>query len=120
MIDLFPPHERMQVRAMLAGTIKGIVGQRLIRTKGGEGRVAVCEIMVTTERIKDFIMDPDRTSQSHTAITEGEYYRMQTFDQALLKLIEEDRVKYEEALQVASSPQDFRLMVKSLGLDAGH
>ena len=42
---------------------------------------------------------------------------MQTFDQALLKLIEEDRVKYEEALQVASRPQDFRLMVQSLGLD---
>jgi hypothetical protein len=42
---------------------------------------------------------------------------MQTFDQALLKLIEEDRVKYEEALQVVSRPQDFRLMVQSLGLD---
>jgi hypothetical protein len=76
----------------------------------------------TTEedvKIKDFIMDPDQTGQKiQTAIAEGEYYGMQTFDQALLKLIEEDRVKYEEALQVASSPQDFRLMVKSLGLDA--
>jgi len=118
MIDLFPPHERMQVRAMLAGTLKGIVGQRLIRTKGGEGRVAACEIMVTTGRIKDFITDPDQTGQIQTAIAEGEYYGMQTFDQALLKLIEEDRVKYEEALQVASRPQDFRLMVQSLGLDA--
>jgi len=118
MIDLFPPHERMQVRAMLAGTLKGIVGQRLIRTKGGEGRVAACEIMVITGRIKDFITDPDQTGQIQTAIAEGEYYGMQTFDQALLKLIEEDRVKYEEALQVASHPQDFRLMVQSLGLDA--
>jgi twitching motility protein PilT len=43
---------------------------------------------------------------------------MQTFAQALLKLIEEDRVKYEEALQVVSRPQDFRLVVQSLGLDA--
>ncbi len=113
MIDLFPPHERMQVRAILAGTLKGIIGQRLIRTKGGKGRVAACEIMVTTGRIKDFIMDPDQTGQIQTAIAEGEYYGMQTFDQALLKLIEEDRVKYEEALQVASRPQDFRLMVQS-------
>ncbi|MCA1718316.1 MAG: type IV pili twitching motility protein PilT, partial [Actinobacteria bacterium] len=118
MIDLFPPHERMQVRAMLAGTLKGIIGQRLIRTKGDEGRVAACEIMVTTGRIKDFITDPNQTGQIQTAITEGEYYGMQTFDQALLKLVEEDRVKYEEALQVASRPQDFRLMVQSLGLDA--
>ena len=26
MIDLFPPHQHTQVRAMLAGTLKGIVG----------------------------------------------------------------------------------------------
>jgi twitching motility protein PilT len=118
MIDLFPPHERTQVRAMLAGTLKGIIGQRLIRTKDGSGRAAACEIMVATGRIKDFIMDPDQTGQIQTAIAEGEYYGMQTFDQALLKLIEEDRVSYEEALQVASRPQDFRLMVQSLGLGA--
>ena len=116
MIDLFPPHERMQVRAMLAGTLKGIVGQRLIRTKDGKGRAAACEIMVATGRIRDFILDPTQTGQIQTAITEGEYYGMQTFDQALLKLIEEDRVSYQEALQVASRPQDFKLMVQSLGL----
>ncbi len=118
MIDLFPPHERMQVRAMLAGTLRGIIGQRLMRTKDGSGRVAVCEIMVATGRIRDFIMDPEQTGQIQTAIAEGEYYGMQTFDQALLKLIEEDRVTYEEALQIASRPQDFRLMVQSLGLGA--
>lgn len=115
-IDLFPPHERMQVRAMLAGTLKGIIGQRLIRTKDGKGRAAACEVMIATGRIRDFIMDPGQTGQIQTAIAEGEYYGMQTFDQALLKLIEEDRVSYEEALKVASRPQDFRLMVQSLGL----
>lgn len=116
MINLFPPHERMQVRAMLAGTLKGIIGQRLLRTKEGKGRVAACEVMVATGRIKDFIMDPDQTGQIPSAIAEGEYYGMQTFDQALLRLVEENRVTYEEALQVASRPQDFRLMVQSLGL----
>ncbi len=118
MIDLFPPHERAQVRTMLAGTLRGIIGQRLIRVKDGGGRVAACEIMVTTGRIQDFIMDPLQTGQIQTAIAEGEYYGMQTFDQALLKLIEEDRIGYEEALHVASRPQDFRLMVQSLGLGA--
>lgn len=114
MIELFPPHERSQVRAMLAGTLKGIIGQRLLRTKDGEGRAAACEVLVTTGRIADFIMYPDQTGQIQEAIAEGEYYGMQTFDQALVKLIEEHRVSYEEALKVASRPQDFRLMVHSL------
>lgn len=113
-IDLFPPHEREQVRTMLAGTLRGIIGQRLIRTKDG-GRAAACEVMVTTGRIRDFIMDPDQTGQIQEAIAEGEYYGMQTYDQALLKLVEEDRVDYDEAIKYASSPQDFKLMVRSLG-----
>jgi twitching motility protein PilT len=119
MIDLFPPHQHTQVRSMLAGTLKGIISQRLIRTADGEGRVAVCEVMVSTGRIRDFIVDPEQTGQIQTAISEGEYYGMQTFDQALLELIEEGRISYEEALQVASRPQDFRLTVQSLGLGLG-
>jgi len=114
LIDLFPPHERDQVRIMIAGTLKGIIGQRLIRTKDGE-RTPACEVMVTTGRIRDFIMDPVQTSQIEQAISEGEYYGMQTFDQALLKLVEEGKVDYEEAVKVASRPQDFKLMVYSLG-----
>ena len=117
MIDLFPAHERAQVRTMLAGTLKGIVGQRLIRTTDG-GRTAVCEIMVTTGRMQDFIMDPAQTGQIQQAIAEGEYYGMQTFDQALLKLVEEDRIDYKEAMRSSSRPQDFKLMVQSLGLAA--
>jgi len=117
MIDLFPPHEREQVRIMLAGTLKGIIGQRLIRTKDG-GRVPACEIMVTTGRIQDFIMDPAQTAQIQQAIAEGEYYGMQTFDQALLKLVEEDKVEFAEALKVSSSPQNFKLMVQALGVSA--
>src|ERR671910_84899 len=117
LIDLFPPHERNQVRTMIAGTIKGIIGQRLIRTKSGY-RAAVCEVMVTTGRIRDFIMDPAQTGQIQQAIMEGEYYGMQTFDQALLKLVEEDRIDYKEAMRSSSRPQDFKLMVQALGLAA--
>jgi twitching motility protein PilT len=105
---------------MIAGTLKGIIGQRLIRTKSGY-RAAVCEVMVTTGRIRDFIMDPAQTGHIEQAIAEGEYYGMRTFDQALLKLVEEDRVDYEEAIRISSRPQDFKLMVYALGReeDAG-
>lgn len=116
MIDLFPPHERSQVRTMLAGTLKGVIGQRLLRTKDGKGRVAACEVMVATGRIRDFILDPNQTGQIQTAIAEGEYYGMQTFDQALLKLVQEDQIDFKDALLASSRPQDFKLMVQALGL----
>src|SRR5204863_4226532 len=45
MLDFFPPHQHGQVRAMLAGTLKGVVSQRLVPSADGGGRVAVCEIL---------------------------------------------------------------------------
>jgi twitching motility protein PilT len=63
-------------------------------------------------------MDPAQTGQIQQAIAEGEYYGMQTFDQALLTLVEEDRIEYQEAMRSSSRPQDFRLMVQALGLAA--
>ena len=62
-IDFFPPHQQQQARAMIAGTLKGIVSQRLVRTADGHGRVACCEIMVMTGRVHDMILDPKLTGQ---------------------------------------------------------
>ncbi|ABG04133.1 twitching motility protein [Rubrobacter xylanophilus DSM 9941] len=115
LIDLFPPHERVQVRSMLAGTLRGIVGQRLLRARDG-GRVVACEVLVATGRIREFILDASKTAQIQEAIAEGGYYGMQTYDQALLELVREGRVGYEEAVRASSQPQNFRLMVRSLGI----
>ncbi len=83
-IDFFPPHQGQQVRAMLAGTLKAVISQRLVRTSDGQGRVACCEILRMTGRVKDMIMNPEETGRLADAIAEGAYYGMQTFDQALL------------------------------------
>src|SRR5919108_5187289 len=84
-IDFFPPHEKQPVRGMLAGTLKGIVSQRLVRTADGNGRVATAEILVMTGRVHDMILDPKLTGQLPEVIAEGSYYGMQTFDQHLLQ-----------------------------------
>jgi twitching motility protein PilT len=114
-IDFFPLHEQSQARAMLAGTLKGVVSQRLVPTPDGNGRVAVCEILRVTGRARDMILDPDQTGKLHEVITEGEYYGMQTFDQALLKHLQAGRVSMKDALRVASSPHDFKLLVAADG-----
>src|SRR5207248_1890171 len=104
MLDFFPPHQHQQARAMIAGTLKGVVSQRLIPSADGSGRVAVCEILVMTGRVRDMIMDPAQTGRLHEVIQEGEYYGMQTFDQALLGHVQAGRVSMEEALK-ASTPR---------------
>jgi twitching motility protein PilT len=117
-IDFFPPHQQGQVRAMLASTLKGVISQRLVRTVSGDGRLPACEIMVATGRIRDMIMDREETSRIPEAIAEGEFYGMQTFDQALMRYIEEGKVSLDEALRASSRPHDLKLMLAAGGRDA--
>jgi twitching motility protein PilT len=118
-IDFFPPHQQQQARAMIAGTLKGIVSQRLVPTADGQGRVACCEILVMTGRVHDMILDPKLTGQLPEVISEGAYYGMQTFDQHLLQHLHAGRVTMEAAMRVATSPHDFKLMVAAAGKKAG-
>jgi twitching motility protein PilT len=114
-IDFFPLHEQSQARAMLAGTLRGVVSQRLVPNPDRTGRVAVCEVLRMTGRARDMIMDPDQTDRLREVIAEGEYYGMQTFDQALLRHYQAGRVSMEDALRVATSPHDFKLLVAAEG-----
>jgi twitching motility protein PilT len=114
-IDFFPPHQQQQARAMIAGTLKGIVSQRLVPTADGKGRVACCEILVMTGRVHDMILDPKLTGQLPEVIAEGTYYGMQTFDQHLLRHLQAGRITMEDAMRVATSPHDFKLMVAASG-----
>jgi twitching motility protein PilT len=117
-VDFFPLHEQSQARAMLAGTLKGVVSQRLVPMVGGKGRVAACEILRMTGRARDMIMDPDETGRLREVIFEGEYYGMQTFDQALLGHYKAGSISLEDALRVATSPHDFKLLIASDGRKA--
>jgi twitching motility protein PilT len=116
-IDFFPLHQNKQVRAMLAGTLKGIISQRLVPTIDGKGRVPIVEVMIATSRIKDMIEDPEQTGKIEEAIAEGAYYGMQTFDQALLKHLNAGNISMEEALRASTSPNDFKLSVAAGGAD---
>lgn len=114
MLDFFPPHQHQQARSMIAGTIKGVISQRLVPGAEG-GRVAVCEILRMTGRVRDMILDPTQTGKLVEVIASGGYYGMQTFDQALFGHVKAGRVTFEDAMRVASSPHDFKLLMQADG-----
>jgi twitching motility protein PilT len=114
MLDFFPPHQHNQARSMIAGTIKGVISQRLAPGAGG-GRVAVCEILRMTGRVRDMIKDPEQTGKLMEVIASGAYYGMQTFDQALFGHVKAGRVTFDDAMKMASSPHDFKLLMQADG-----
>jgi twitching motility protein PilT len=114
-VDFFPPHLQHQARVMLAATLKGAIAQRLVPDVSGDGRVPASEILVVTGRVQDLIMNPEETGKITEVIAEGEYYGMRTFDQSLLGYVMEGKVSEQVALEFASNPHDFKLMIAAGG-----
>ncbi len=115
-IDFFPAYQQKQIRLVLAGSLRGIVSQRLLQRSDGKGRVPAVEVLVNTERVFDRIADPALTHELPDIIAESEFYGMQTFDQALLDLYEHGMVTFQDALVHASNPTDFKLKAQNKGL----
>ncbi|MCC6809357.1 MAG: type IV pilus twitching motility protein PilT [Deltaproteobacteria bacterium] len=114
-ISVFPPYQQKQVRIQLASILKAVLSQRLVPRADGKGRVAALEILRTTARVRELIEDKDRTKELHDAIAQGGVtYGMQTFDQALMALLEQGAITYEEALRQATNPDDFALRVSGI------
>ena len=112
LLDLFPPQQQREVRTSLAGALRGIVSQRLVARADGKGRVPAAEVLVATGRVFDRIVDPTATVEIHDVIAEGEFYGMQTFDQALVKLVREGLVTEEDARRASTNPHDFVLALR--------
>jgi twitching motility protein PilT len=117
-IDFFPPHEQKQVRLALAGSLRGIICQRLVPRADSLGRCLAVEVCVNTGRVAEAISDPDKTATLTDLIKEGGFYGMQTFDNHLVLLIRDGVVSLDDAMAVASNPHDLTVELRRLGLVA--
>jgi twitching motility protein PilT len=115
-IDFFPPHEQKQVRVSLAGSLRGVICQRLVPRADGKGRCVVVEICVNTGRVAEAILDPEKAATIPSLVAEGGFYGMQTFDQHLLALVRDRVVTLDEAVNVASNPHDLKVELRRQGL----
>jgi twitching motility protein PilT len=115
-VDFFPPHQQTQIRISLAGSLKGIVCQRLIPTADGESRVPALEVLVINGRIQQAIVDPLLTGDIDGIVAEGAYYGMVTFDQSLAALLSTGRITLAEAMTTATNPHDLKVMLERQGI----
>ena len=113
-VSSFAPHLQKSVRIQLAGILRAVVSQRLVRSVEG-GRIPAVEVMVTTGLIRDYIINEEKTSLIRDAIAAGtSQYGMQTFDQSLFNLYQSGLIELDEALRGASNSDEFRLRVAGI------
>jgi len=105
-LDAFPPEERTEARGRVASCLQGVLSQTLVpRTTGG--RVAVVEVMVSTEAVRSCIRE-GKTHQIHSQIQTGMQHGMQTHATALADLVHKSLITEEVAIQQAANLDELK------------
>ena len=110
-INFFPEERRQQLLMDLSLNLRAMISQRLLPVLNRKGRVPAVEIMLNSPLISDLIFKGE-ISEIKEIMKRSTELGMQTFDQALFKLYEDELISYEDALRNADSVNDLRLQIK--------
>lgn len=101
-LGMFEESEQPQIRHRLVDTLRWVVGQRLLPKVGG-GRIATMEILRTSLRIKDLILNGESEEKTYyNVIKAGSALDMRTFDQHILDLFSRGAITEETANRFCS------------------
>jgi len=116
-INFFPEVRKPQLLMDLSLNVRAIVSQRLIPKKDGKGRIAAVEVLLNSPLIADLIFKGE-VQEIKSIMAKSRELGMQTFDQHLFDLYEQNLISYEDALRNADSVNELRLMIKLHGKEA--
>jgi twitching motility protein PilT len=114
-VGVFPKNEERQVRTRFAQSFKWIVSQRLIPKQGG-GRMAVCEILRSNSRTREYVAEGEKEGKSLLdAMEDGVLEGMQSFDYELERMINTGQLDRETALSYATNRTNLQLRLDTQG-----
>jgi twitching motility protein PilT len=118
-LGMFEQEEQPQIRHRLVDSIRWIVGQRLLPKVGG-GRVAAMEILRTSLRVKDLILNGESEEKTYyNIIKEGAALQMRTFDQHILELYSRGLITEETAITYCSQRNEITRGLDRLKAERG-
>ncbi|MDA0991400.1 MAG: PilT/PilU family type 4a pilus ATPase [Verrucomicrobia bacterium] len=115
MLDMFPPDEQAQIRLGLANALSAIVCQRLMQDRHQRAIPAV-EILLNTPTVKK-LLEKNQLEILAAAIETGTDDGMQTFNQSIYGLIQDELITEEEGMLHATNPQALRMNLQGIFLD---
>ena len=95
LLDVFPATQQNQIRAMTAGSLRGILCQRLIPSVN-DGVELACELMINTNAVSNIIREGKETGLD-TAMQSGRKNGMRTMDESLDALLADGRITEDVA-----------------------
>ena len=115
LLDLCPPERRVQLQALVAETLRGVVAQVLLRKSSG-GRVAARELLLGTPSVAGLIAE-GKLAQLTLALDNGRRHGMVPLTDALVAFVQSGVVDVKEAWRRASDRASLLKQLKREGID---
>ena len=115
-INHFPEHLRAQAADDLSLAIRGIIAQRLIKTKDGTGMMPAVEVLKSTPHMKNLI-SARKYKELEEAIKRGSEEGMVTFTRAISELYKNDKISLKDGIAASTNPDEFLLLAE--GMESG-
>jgi len=110
-MSFFPLERHRQIYMQLSLNLAAVIGQRLIKKSGSEGRVPAIELLLDSSRVKDLILKGE-IGELKSVMESSETLGMQTFDGALYALYKSGKISLDDALKNADSVNNLRVKIK--------
>ncbi len=105
-LDIFPPNQQSQVRTQLAGSLLGVISQRLMhRIKGG--LIPACEVMFSNTAVSNLIRE-NKIHELPFVIETSAQSGMISLDRSLLDLVRQREISLESALSYSINPSELK------------
>ena len=105
-INSFPADKQSHIRTMISTSLRGVVSQQLLPTKGKAGRIAALEVLINTSAVANLIRQ-GKLDQLETAMQSGGNVGMKTMDSALMELVEKNLIDGRDAYQQSDNKFKF-------------
>jgi len=103
-VDVFPPERRDQIQIMLAGSLQGVISQRLLPAEGG-GRVAAYEVLMANDAVRNLVRE-GKSRQLRNTMISGQQEGMQTIEMDLARLVASGIISFETAAGASAFPKE--------------
>ncbi len=103
-VDVFPAERRDQIQIQLAGSLQGVISQRLLPAVNG-GRVAAYEVLMANDAVRNLLRE-GKTRQLRNTMISGQQDGMQTIEMDLARLVASGMLDFDTAASVSAYPKE--------------
>jgi twitching motility protein PilT len=111
-VDVFPAERRDQIQIQLAGTLQGVISQRLLPAEGG-GRVAAYEVLMANDAVRNLVRE-GKSRQLRNTMISGQQEGMQTIEMDLARLVSSGILSFDVAAEVSAYPKEILAQAATL------